>query len=59
MLSGHPKVEHSVVTAPKCAAMLLDAGPVDVAGLSTVVRIIDDDIEILREGKGDIDLLYQ
>jgi len=40
------------------ADMLLDAGILSDAVESTVVRIIDNDIEVLREGGGDPDLLF-
>lgn len=37
--------------------IFLDAGPLTDAQSSTVVSIVNDELEILREGKGDIDLL--
>ncbi len=42
------------------ASIMLDAGPLKEAGESTVFKINSmNEIEILREGKGDIDILYR
>lgn len=40
------------------ADIMLDAGPLDDAAESTVVKIRRDEVEVIREGKGDLDLLY-
>lgn len=41
------------------ASIFLDAGPLPGSGASTVLRMIDDEIEVLREGKGSLDVLYR
>lgn len=42
------------------AGIMLDAGPLENAGVSTVFQInAMNEIEILREGKGEIDILYR
>ncbi len=40
------------------AEIMLDVGPISGSGESTVLQIKENEIEILREGIGDINLLY-
>lgn len=40
------------------AKMFLDAGPIYDGGESTVLKIHHNDIEIIREGKGSLDIIY-
>lgn len=42
----------------KVVDVMLDAGPLPDARESTVLKIIDDEVEIIREGKGDLQRLY-
>jgi len=70
---GHPLVNTSVNRSPEellnmpeeimeiydhWVDVFLDAGPLPEAMESTVVSLIYDEIEILREGKGDISKLF-
>ncbi|RMF56276.1 MAG: threonylcarbamoyl-AMP synthase [Calditrichaeota bacterium] len=41
------------------ADIFLDAGPLPDPRDSTVIRLIDDELEIIREGKGEIDRLLR
>ncbi len=40
------------------AEIMLDAGPIPDSGESTVLKIFANEIEVLREGKGDLEILY-
>ncbi len=71
---GHPILNSSVVMEEQmgmygemsldpdieeAAALLLDAGPLPEFRESTVVRILDNEIEVIREGRGPLDVLRQ
>lgn len=53
----YPEVDANDVYTD-AAEMMLDAGSYYEAILSTVARIRDNEVEILREGKGDINKLF-
>lgn len=64
--SGESEDEHDVYASlsqpnpyTDAAAIFLDAGPLPGSGASTVLRIIRDEIEVLREGKGSLDILHR
>jgi len=53
----YPEVDANDVYTD-AAEMMLDAGSYYETILSTVARIRDNEVEILREGKGDINKLF-
>ncbi len=64
--TGDSEDEHDVYESlsqpnpyTEVATIFLDAGPLPGGGASTVLRIIGDEIEVLREGKGSLDVLYR
>ncbi|RMI00296.1 MAG: threonylcarbamoyl-AMP synthase, partial [Calditrichaeota bacterium] len=50
-------VYHELVVPPElenAAALMLDAGPLPESGESTILRILNGEVEIVREGKGEV-----
>ena len=66
---GHPLLNTSVVgdypgeadpaiVNSGVAEMMLDAGPLPEAGESTVVNLVEGEPELIREGRGDVSLIW-